>query len=219
MRYLLSPSSYDLSDPSSIPNLLLQHLTIVAISMFISLVIAFPLALLIVRYRRLRLPVITLMGLLYTIPGLALIGVLVTITQLSLATVVIPLVLYAQLVLVRNIVAALSSIDPLLIEVGRAVGMSRPQILLRVTLPLAMPVIIAGIRVATVTTIGIASLASLVDQGGLGDLIFKSIPLGDYDTILAGAILLALFALVADTLLLLVQRAIDRGRTAVALAS
>jgi osmoprotectant transport system permease protein len=219
MRYLLSPSSYDLSDPSSIPNLLLQHLTIVLISMVISLAIAFPLALLIVRYRQLRLPVITLAGLLYTIPGLALIGILVTITQLSLATVVIPLVLYAQLVLVRNISAALSNIDPLLIEVGRAMGMNRRQILLRVTLPLAMPVIIAGIRVATVTTIGIASLASLVDQGGLGDLIFKSIPLGDYDTILGGAILLALFALVADALLLLLQRALDRGRTAVAFAS
>ncbi|WP_376794628.1 ABC transporter permease [Thermogemmatispora sp.] len=219
MRYLTSPSSYDISDPSSIPNLLLQHLTIVTISMLIALAIAFPLGLLIVRYRRLRLPVITLMGLLYTIPGLALIGILVTITKLSLATVVIPLVLYAQLVLVRNISTAISAIDPLLIEVGRAMGMNRLQILWRVTLPLAMPVIIAGIRVATVTTIGIASLASLVDQGGLGDLIFKSIPLGDYDTILAGAILLALFALVADLVLLLLQRALERGRGQVALAS
>ncbi|MBE3564689.1 MAG: ABC transporter permease [Thermogemmatispora sp.] len=219
MRYLTSPSSYDLSDPGSIPNLLLQHFTIVAISMLIALAIAFPLALLIVRYRRLRLPVITLMGLLYTIPGLALIGILVTVTGLSLATVVIPLVLYAQLVLVRNISTAISSIDPLLIEVGRAMGMNRLQILWRVTLPLAMPVIIAGIRVATVTTIGIASLASLVDQGGLGDLIFKSIPLGDYDTILGGAILLALFALVADLLLLLLQRALERGRSQLALAS
>ncbi|MDQ2903341.1 MAG: ABC transporter permease [Ktedonobacteraceae bacterium] len=218
MRFLLNPASYDLSDPSSIPNLLWQHLIIVGISMLIALIIAFPLAILVTRYRRLYLPVITFTGLLYTIPGIALLGILVSIFQLSLATVIIPLVIYAQLVLVRNIAAAINNIDPLLIEVGRAVGMSRGQVFFRVTLPLAMPVIIAGIRIAVVTTIGIASLASLVGQGGLGDLIFKSIPFDDKETIFGGAILIGLFAIVADLLLLGVQIALNRGRSAVSVA-
>lgn len=218
MHYLLQPYNYDLTDPESIPNLLLGHLTLVGVSMLISLIIAIPLGLFVARYRRFYLPVITFTGLLYTIPGIALLGILITITGLSFATAIIPLILYAQLVLVRNTAAAVNGIDPLMIEVGRAMGMSSRQLLLRVTLPLALPVIIAGVRVATVTTIGIASLASLVGEGGLGDLIFKNITTNDTDAVVAGAILIALFAIVADLLLLLVQIALNRGRSRLSLA-
>lgn len=217
MQYLLNPYNYDLSDPESIPNLFLQHLNLVATTMLISLIIAIPLGLLVARYRRLYIPVITIADLLYTIPGVALIGVLVTITHSTPATVIIPLVIYTQLVLIRNTVAAVNGIDPLLLEVGRAMGMNARQLLLRVTLPLAMPVIIAGIRIATVTTIGIASLASLASQGGLGDLIFNNITISSpasQSAVVAGAILMALFAIVADLLLLTVQTTANRGRSA-----
>ncbi len=218
MNYLLNPLHYDLSDQSSIPSLLLQHLTIVGISMLISLIIALPLGLFVARYRPFYLPVITTMGLLYTIPGLALLAFLIPVTGLSSATIIIPLVLYTQLVLIRNVVAAVNGINPLLPEVGRAMGMNGQQMLLRVTLPLALPVIIAGIRVATVTTIGIASLASLVGQGGLGDLIFTGIQNQNYDQVGAGAIVIALLAIFFDLALLGIQIALNRGRSAIAVA-
>jgi len=218
MNYLLNPLHYDLSDQSSIPSLLLQHLQIVGISMLISLIIALPLGLLVARYRRLYLPVITTTGLLYTIPGLALLAFLVPVTGLSIATIIIPLVLYTQLVLVRNTAAAVNGINPLLPDVGRAMGMNGQQMLLRVTLPLALPVIIAGVRVATVTTIGIASLASLVGQGGLGDLIFTGIQNQNYDQVVAGAIVIALLAIFFDLALLGIQIALNRGRSAISVA-
>lgn len=216
MRFLLTPSNYTLSDPSSIPYLLAQHLTIVGISMAIAILIALPVGVVVARNRRLYLPVITIAGLLYTIPGLALLALLVPVTGLNMTTVIIPLVVYAQLILIRNTVAAVNGIDPLLLEVGRAVGMDRRQVLLRVVTPLALPLVIAGIRVATVTTIGIASLASLVGAGGLGDLIFGSIQNANYDEVLGGGIVIGLIAVLADVLLLAVQRALDRGRLAAA---
>lgn len=218
MHYLLQPYNYDLTDPESIPNLILGHIQLVGISMLISLIIAIPLGILVARYRPLYLPVITFTGLLYTIPGIALLGILITITGLSFATAIIPLILYSQLVLIRNTAAAINGLDPLMLEVGRAMGMNSRQLLLRVTLPLALPVIIAGIRVATVTTIGIASLASLVGEGGLGDLIFKNITTNDTDAVIAGAILIALFAIIADILLLLVQTGLNRGRSRLSVA-
>ena len=212
MRYLLNPLHYDTTDPSSIPNLLFQHLTIVGISMLISIIIAIPIGLLVARYRPAYTPVVTGASLLYTIPGIALLAFLVPITGLSLTTMIIPLVLYAQLVLIRNTVAGVNGIDPLLPEVGRAIGMKGQQILLRVTLPLALPVIIAGIRVATVTSIGIATLAALVGQGGLGDLVFTGIHNLNFDQVLAGGIIIALLAILSDLILLGVQVALNRGR-------
>src|SRR5690348_16688130 len=167
MHYLLQPYNYNLSDPGSIPNLFLKHLTLVGIVMLISLVIAIPVGILIARHRRLYLWVITVSGLLYTVPSIAAFGFLIPVTGLSPATAIIPLVVYNQLVLIRNTAAAINGIDPLLLEVGRAMGMKPQQLLFRVTIPLALPVIVAGIRIATVTTIGIVALASLVGQSTL----------------------------------------------------
>lgn len=218
MQYLLSPYNYDLTDPESIPNLFLQHLYLVGITMLISLIIAIPLGLLAARYQRLYLPLITVTDLIYTIPSIAAMALLITVTGLTLATAIIPLVLYTQLVLIRNTVAAVRGIDPLLLEVGRAMGMSSRQLFFRVTLPLALPVMVAGIRIATVTTVGIATFASLVGDGGLGDLIFKNITSNDLPAVIAGAILIALFAILADLLLLTLQIALNRGRSAVSIA-
>jgi osmoprotectant transport system permease protein len=220
MQYIFSPYNYDLTDPESIPNLFLQHLYLVGIAMLVSLIIAIPLGLLVARRPRLYLFVITIADLLYTIPSIALVGVLITVPGLGLGllTALIPLIIYTQLVLIRNTAAAVNGIDPLMIEVGRAMGMNSWQLFYRVTLPLALPVMIAGIRVATVTTIGIASLASLVGQGGLGDLIFKNITSNDIDAVIAGAILMSLFAIVADLALLAVQTVLNRGRSALAVS-
>ena len=212
MHYIFSSYNYDLSDPNSIPNLFLQHLYLVGTSMLIAVLIAIPLGILLSRYHRLYLPVITIADILYTIPGIALIGILITLFNTGPATIIIPLVLYDQLVLIRNTVAAIDTVDPLLLEVGRAMGMNARQLLLRVILPLALPVIIAGIRIAIVTSIGIATLAALAGQGGLGTLVFSNIDSFDFDAISAGAILMAAFAIVADLLLLGVQTLLSRGR-------
>jgi osmoprotectant transport system permease protein len=218
MHYILQPYNYDLTDPESIPNLFLKHLTIVGITMLISLIIAIPVGILLARYRRLYLPVVSITGVLYTIPSIAAFALLIPITGLSPATAIIPLVIYNQLVLIRNTVAAVNGIDPLLIEVGRAMGMKPQQVLFRVTLPLALPVIVAGIRIATVTTMGIAALAALVGQSDLGDLIFQNIASGDFDTVVGGAILIALLAITADLLLLALQVGLNRGRSALSVA-
>lgn len=218
MSYLFNPANYDLSDPASIPNLLIQHLTIVGIAMLISLLIAIPLGILVARYKWLYPPVISIAGVMYTIPALALLGFLVPVTGLSIATIIIPLILYAQIALIRNTAAAINGIDPLLMEVGRAMGMNGRQLLLRVTLPMALPVTIAGIRVAMVTSIGIASLASLAGTDSLGTLIFQGISNLQSDQVVAGAVLISLLAVVADLLLLALQVGLNRGRSALSVA-
>ena len=219
MHYIFQGYNYNLSDPESIPNLFLKHQALVGIVMLISIIIAIPLGILVARFRRLYLPVISISGLLYTVPSLAAFSLLLPLTKLTPATAIIPLVIYNQLVIIRNTAAAINGIDPLLIEVGRAMGMKSGQLLFRVTLPLALPVIVAGLRIATVTTVGIAALSSLVGQSTLGDLIFQNLQFFDTDAIAAGAILTAILAIAADLLLLILQRALNRGRGAVSLAS
>src|SRR5579864_7937473 len=221
MHYILQPYNYDLTDPESIPNLFLKHLSFVGITMLISLIIAIPVGILLARYQRLYLPVVSISGLLYTIPSIAAFALLIPIFGVNPVpifgfslTAIIPLIVYNQLVLIRNTAAAVNGIDPLFIEVGQAMGMKSAQILFRVTLPLALPVIVAGIRIATVTTVGIAALTSLVGQSQLGDLIFQNLAVFDPDSIAAGAILTAFFAIAADLLLLALQIGLNRGRSA-----
>jgi osmoprotectant transport system permease protein len=211
MSYILDGSNWDLSIPTSIPNLIIAHLYITAISVLIGLAIAVPLALLVVRVRRLYLPIITASGILYTIPSLAAVAVLVPITGLAVPTIVIPLVLYAQVVLIRNIVAAIRAVDPTLVEVGRAMGMTGRQVQARVVLPLALPIIMAGIRVVVVTTIGIATIAPLIGVEDLGYLILQGINLYHPSQLYAGVILVSALAIVADLSLLGLQSWLSRG--------
>jgi len=181
--------------------------------MLFALIIAFPISLLITRHERLYLPVISIAGVLYSIPSVALLAVLVPTVGLNETTVIIALVAYAQIVLIRNFVAAIRAVDPALQEVGRAMGMNEMQLLWRVTLPLALPVIIAGLRVATVTSIGIATIAPVVSVPDLGSLIFEGFEPFYPPEILTGALLSTLLAVSADLGLLGLQRALSRGRT------
>lgn len=225
MSYLLNGSHWALGDPASIPSLVLAHLYITLVSVGIGLVIALPIALLIARARpagvtgfhpaRLYAPVIGTASFLYTIPSLAFVAFLVPFTGLGPLTIIIPLVAYTQLVLIRNIVAAIRAVDPALVEVGRAMGMNAAQLQLRVVLPLALPVIVAGLRVATVTTIGIATIAPWVGTSDIGTLIYQGQNFAYNDEILAGVIVVSLFAILADLLLLAVQAALGRGRRVV----
>lgn len=221
MSYLLDKTNWNYSDTTSIPYLLVQHIYITGISLLIALLIAIPIGLIVARYQRLYLPVITIAGLIYTIPSLAAGVILLPYTGLNANTIIIPLIAYAQLVLIRNMVTAIRSVDQNLIDIGRAMGMNWWQLQTRIIIPLALPVIIAGVRVAAVTTIGIASIGSLIGANDLGDLIFDGIQLGPKHAseIYAGAILITLLALSVDLILLGVQRVLNRGRGAIAAAS
>jgi osmoprotectant transport system permease protein len=211
MDFLLHPANWDLTDPSSIPYLFLDHLYITGLTLLISLLIAFPIAFLLVRYTRLNLPVQTAASILYTIPSFAFLAYMIRITGLTLTTLLVPLIAYAQVVLIRNIVAAIRAVDPTLVEVGRAMGMNRIQLQRRVVLPLSLPIIVAGIRVVAVTTIGIATLGPYVGTPNLGTLIYNGINFAINDEIAAGAILITALAITVDLLLLGVQRLLNRG--------
>jgi osmoprotectant transport system permease protein len=156
-------------------------------------------------------------GVLYTVPSIALFGILVPFTGIGALPVVIGLVVYSLLVLVRNTIVGLRTVPVAAQEAARAVGMTPRQVLWRVELPLAVPAIAAGVRVATVTAVGIATLGVLVGGGGLGEIIWSAGVRRDFDTpILAGAVAATALALVLDLALLGVERAVQPWRRATA---
>jgi osmoprotectant transport system permease protein len=187
---------------------LVQHIVLVVIAVGIGFVIAFALALLAYRKRRLESPIAGVTSLLYTIPSLALFQILVPFTGLSLLTVEIGLVSYTLLLLFRNIITGLREVPEEVRDAGRGMGLTPRQILLRIDLPLAVPAIFAGLRVATVTTISLATVAAIVGiNEGLGVPIFDAIQRVNFKTELIGAAVLAIaLAWVADLLLVVLQR-------------
>ena len=185
-----------------------QHIELTAIAIALGLAIAFPLALLARRYRWLEAPILSATGILYTIPSLALFAMLVPWTGLSRTTSEIGLVGYTLLILVRNIVAGLDSVPADVKEAAQGMGFSRRRQLLRIELPLALPVIVAGIRIATVTTIGLVTVTAIIGQGGLGQLILDGL-IRDFRTpLVVGSVLSIALAVVADLGLAGVQRAL-----------
>jgi osmoprotectant transport system permease protein len=183
-----------------------EHIELTVLAVLFGLAIALPLALLSVRYRRLYGPVIAITGVLYTIPSLALFALLLPLTGLSRTTALIPLTAYTLLILVRNTVTGLDGVSPDVKDAAVGMGYSRNRQLLRVELPLALPAIIVGIRIATVTTIGLVAITTLIGQGGLGSLMRDGFE-RDFRTPLTVGIALSLaLAIVADLLLVLAQR-------------
>ena len=198
---------------------LIQHIELTVIAVGIGFVIAFGLALLGFRYRLLDPPIGLVSDFLYTIPSLALFQLLIPITGISVTTVEIALVSYTLLVLYRNMVEGLRNVPAELVDVARGSGFTRSQTFLRVELPLALPAILAGLRIATISTISIATVASFVVAKGLGSPIFTALEQDVFKTEIftAGGMAVAL-ALVADGLLVLLQRRLTPwarlGRTA-----
>jgi osmoprotectant transport system permease protein len=185
---------------------LAEHVLMTVIAVVAGVAIAFGLALLI-RFRpRLYGPVIGISGTIYSIPSLALFALLIPLTGLTLLTAEIALVSYTLLILVRNIVTGLDGVPPEVIEAARGMGYSPFQRLWQVELPIAMPVIVAGIRIATVTTIGLVTVTSLIGMGGLGYLIVNlGIQRYFATSILTGVVLSVALAVTADVALLAVQ--------------
>lgn len=183
-----------------------QHVALTAWAVLIGLLIAMPLAVLARRYPRSQLPILGVAGAIYTIPSLALFAALVPFTGLQPLTVEIGLVGYTLLILVRNVLTGLAEVPDEVREAARGMGYGSTRMLLQVELPLALPAIIAGVRVATVSTIALVTVGALVGYGGLGGLILEGLnSLYRAEIVTAGALCIAL-ALLADGLLLGVQR-------------
>ena len=198
--------TYLLTHPDDVWALFLEHLSLTFGALGIALTIAVPLGLLVAKYQPIRAPVTGFLGLVYTIPSMALYAALIPYTGLGTTTATIGLVAYAQMILVRNVVAAIHGIDAAMIEAAVGMGMSKRQIILRVELPLAVPVVLAGVRVATVSIISIGTIAAWIGAGGLGRLIFQGLNHDHTDKIVAGTITIGLLAIGADTLFRGVER-------------
>jgi osmoprotectant transport system permease protein len=183
-----------------------EHLILTGLAVGIGLVISFVLSLWVARHPRLYGPVTWVTGILYTIPSLALFAMLIPFTGLSLLTAEIGLVSYTLLILIRNIVSGIRSVPADVREAALGMGYTPRQILWRVELPLALAVIIAGIRIATVTTIGLTTVTALIGQGGLGYFILEGIQRFFSTPLIVGAGLSVLLAVLADGALVLVQR-------------
>jgi len=184
-----------------------EHLLMVIPAVLIGFVASFALALLARRFRRTYGPIIAVTGTLYAVPSLALFVLLIPFTGLTLVTGIIALVLYTLLILVRNIVVGLDGVPPDVVEAANGMGYSPGQRFRRVELPIATPVIIAGLRIATVTTIGLVAITTFIGLGGLGYLIINSGVRRFFPTsIYVGVLLCVLLAVIADVSLAWLQR-------------
>jgi len=187
-------------------NQTLQHLGLTFISLFFAVLVGLPLGILIARKRKLSGIVLGFAGILQTIPSIALLGFMIPLLGIGTKPAIVALLIYALLPIVRNTYTGIVGVDPNVREAAKGMGMSAMQILFKVELPLAMPVILAGIRTATVINVGVATLASYIAAGGLGEFIFGGISLNNTNMILAGAIPAAILAVVLDNILALLQK-------------
>ncbi len=175
-----------------------DHLRLTLVALVLACIVAIPLSLLVYRSPRVANSLQYVAGLIQTVPALALLALLIPVLGLGQLTAILALFLYSLLPIVRNTLAGLAGVDPLLQEVARSLGMSRSQQLLRVELPLAAPMIVTGVRTAAVISIGTATLAAFVGAGGLGEPILTGLSLSDHGLILEGAIPAALLALITE---------------------
>jgi osmoprotectant transport system permease protein len=178
-----------------------EHLWLVGVSTVLAVLIGVPLGILITRYPKLNRPVLGSANIIQTIPSLALFGFLLPapwIGERADRLAILALTLYALLPMIRNTYTGIKGVDSAVVEAGRGMGMTDRQLLFQVELPLALSVIIAGIRVATVISVGLATIAAAIGAGGLGEFIFRGLAMVNDQVILAGAIPAALLAMVAD---------------------
>ena len=182
----------------------LEHVELVVIAMAFAILIGVPLGMFIVQRAKLRAIALGIAGVFQTIPSLALFGFLIPIPfigGIGQRTAIVALTVYALLPILRNTCVGLAEVDPAVLESAEAMGMTKGQILFRVRFPLGLAVILAGVRTATIITIGVATIAAAIGAGGLGSFIFRGVALVNDTLLLAGAIPAALLAILADFLL------------------
>lgn len=198
--------SYLLEHPGTVAWRLLQHVELVASALAVACAIAFPLGVVVARKRRLGGAILAALNAIYTIPSLALFALLIPLLGIGTWTALAALVLYAQMLLVRNVAVGLRGVSPALVDAARGLGMSASQTFWRVEVPQALPVIVGGVRLASIALISLATLASWIDAGGLGALVLYGLQHDDPSRAVAGALAAALLAIAADAGLRRLQR-------------
>lgn len=204
--------SYILNNPDVILRLTGQHLFMVGSSLILATLLALPLGLLLFRYKKVAPVVLGLLGIIYTIPSIAMLILLIPVFGLNRTTVIAALVLYTQIILVRNILAGLEGVPPATLEAGTGMGMNGWQRWWRVQLPLALPVILAGVRVAAVVATAIATIGAKFGAGGLGTLLFDGIAQNRYDKIVTGSLVVAALALALNYLIMGLENHFDTAQ-------
>jgi osmoprotectant transport system permease protein len=185
-----------------------EHLLLTGLAVGIGFVIAMALSLVALRYRRSYAPITWVTGILYTIPSIALFALLIPLTGLTTTTAEVGLVSYTLLILVRNIVAGIDGVPAHVREAAIAMGYRRARMFLRIELPLALPVIVAGLRIATVTTVGLVTVTALIGQGGYGAFINDGLQRFFNTPLIVGAVLSVALAIVLDVALVITERAL-----------
>ncbi|MEM5767970.1 MAG: ABC transporter permease [Bacillota bacterium] len=189
---------------------LLEHLQIVGVTLFISIILASVITLLILKSERISNAVIQLFGVIYSIPSLALFALLIPVMGIGQKTAVFVLVMYNQFLLLRNNIAGLRSVDGAVLEAATGMGMSSLQRLYKVELPLALPVIMAGIHLSVISTIGIATIAATINAGGIGRILFDGLRTMNPYKIIWGTIFCAGIAVAADLLLRALEKYLNK---------
>lgn len=197
---------YLLQHPATVGWRLLQHVELVGAALVVACAIALPLGVLVARKRRAGGVILAGLNVIYTIPSLALFALLIPLLGIGTWTALVALVLYAQTVLVRNVATGLRGVAPALVDAARGLGMSPTQTFWRVEVPQAMPVIIGGVRLASIALISLATLASWIDAGGLGALVLYGLQHDDPSRAVAGAVAAAFLAITVDVGLRTLQR-------------
>jgi len=192
--------------PLRVAALLAEHVELVGVALVVALAIAVPLGLFAARRPRVAPWLLGTLGAIYTIPSLALLAVLVRAFGLGFTPIFVALVVYAQFMLARNVVAGIAAVDPAQVDAARGLGMAPRQVLLRVEFPQALPVVIGGVRIAAIAMIAIATLGGYVGGVGLGVLIFNGLTLHQPQMIVAGSVTASALAIAVDALLRLVGR-------------
>lgn len=201
--------SYVWNNPDVLLALTGEHLVMTVISLLIATLIALPLSVILVRHERLATAVLGILGVFYTIPSIALLILLLPIFGLNQTAVIAALVIYTQIILVRNMVAGLKGVPEPTLEAATGVGMSAWQRWSKVQAPLALPVILAGMRIAAVVAVAIATVGAKFGAGGLGTLLFDGIAQNRYDKIVVGSVAVALLAFALNRLLIAAEDYFD----------
>ncbi|KIL36862.1 glycine/betaine ABC transporter permease [Cohnella kolymensis] len=193
--------------------MLREHLTLTLISLVIALAIALPVGYLLSKYRRVSIPVMSVLGIIYAVPSLGMFALLIPWVGLGMKPAIIALVVYSQLILVRSVISGFQSIEPSVIEAGKGMGLSRWQLFRRIEFPLALPIVLGGLRVASVSVIGIATIAAWVNAGGLGVVLFEGLYQNSAPKIFWGTLFVSALAIIVNQLLLYLERtAMSRAR-------
>lgn len=186
-----------------------EHIQLTLVALFIGNLIALPLGILLTRRRKLAEAVIGITSVFQTIPSLALLGFMIPFFGIGFGPAIVALSIYALLPILRNTYTGILGVNQAVVDAGTGMGMTSRQVLFMIEIPLALPIIMAGIRTATVMVIGVATLAALVGAGGLGDIIFRGIAMARQDLILAGAIPAALLSILFDYILKRIEIAVQ----------